>query len=213
MQYGACPCTPQHGAIGANPCDESTFNRADVCVFFGRCSPRFRGRVLEVNGHLLKWGSQGSAQPQLSPTPFSSGPYVLPGGRRILSPDNCSSMRASAILPPPLQESHQRRLDRALHVRLRGVGSCRQREIRGSQRSASGQYRRRRGGYSRRQGLHQFELYRRPGLLAGPEGFGWAPASRAARRKRAQQRRQRDRAILCLPQPKLALENRLRRRP
>ncbi len=57
-------------------------------------APASADALLEVDGHLLKWVSQASAPATTITYAVLTGPYALPGGRRILSPDNCSSMHA-----------------------------------------------------------------------------------------------------------------------
>jgi hypothetical protein len=54
------------------------------------------GALLEVNGGPLKWVSQAPAAITRITYAVLTGPYTLPGGKTILSPDNCSSMHAFA---------------------------------------------------------------------------------------------------------------------
>jgi hypothetical protein len=57
-------------------------------------APAKAGALLEVNGGPLKWVSQPSAAVTKITYAVLTGPYTLPDGKTILSPDNCSSMRA-----------------------------------------------------------------------------------------------------------------------
>ncbi|MGO9544789.1 MAG: matrixin family metalloprotease [Rhodomicrobium sp.] len=57
-------------------------------------SPAYAGALLEVNGHLLKWVSHVQHGATVITYAVLSRPYTLPNGKRILSPDNCSSMHA-----------------------------------------------------------------------------------------------------------------------
>jgi len=57
-------------------------------------APASAGTLLEVNGHLLKWVSQERGSGTVITYAILTGPYTLPGGKRILSPDNCSAMHA-----------------------------------------------------------------------------------------------------------------------
>ncbi|MGO9485447.1 MAG: matrixin family metalloprotease [Rhodomicrobium sp.] len=57
-------------------------------------APASAGAVLEVDGRLLKWVSEAPSSSTIITYAVLNGPYTLPGGRRILSPDNCSSMHA-----------------------------------------------------------------------------------------------------------------------
>src|SRR5208282_141881 len=65
-----------------------------VAFFSAAAAPASAGRLLEVNGHLLKWDSQSPGATTVITYAVLSGAYTLPGGKRILSPDNCSSMHA-----------------------------------------------------------------------------------------------------------------------
>ncbi len=62
--------------------------------FYASAAPASAGALLEVDGHLLKWVSEAQATTTIITYAVLNGPYALPGGRRILSPDNCSSMHA-----------------------------------------------------------------------------------------------------------------------
>ncbi len=57
-------------------------------------APASAGALLEVDGRLLKWISREATSTTTITYAVLAGPYALPGGRSILSPDNCSSMRA-----------------------------------------------------------------------------------------------------------------------
>jgi hypothetical protein len=59
-------------------------------------APAKAGALLEVNGRPLKWISQPSATITTITYAVLTGPYTLPEGKAILSPDNCSSMHAFA---------------------------------------------------------------------------------------------------------------------
>jgi hypothetical protein len=59
-------------------------------------APAGAGPLLEVNGRLLKWDSRAPGAATTVTYALLTGPYVLPDGKRILSPDNCSSMHAFA---------------------------------------------------------------------------------------------------------------------
>jgi hypothetical protein len=59
-------------------------------------APAEAGALLEVNGGLLKWVSQPPAPTTRITYAVLTGPYTLPEGKTILSPDNCASMRAFA---------------------------------------------------------------------------------------------------------------------
>lgn len=54
----------------------------------------FAGALLEVDGRLLKWIPATPGAKAVVTYAVLKAPYALPGGRRILSPDNCSSMHA-----------------------------------------------------------------------------------------------------------------------
>lgn len=60
----------------------------------GAAAPAIAGALLEVDGHLLKWASQAPRAGAVVTYAVLNGPYALPHGRQILSPDNCSSMHA-----------------------------------------------------------------------------------------------------------------------
>ncbi len=66
-----------------------------TAALFFAC-PAGAGPLLEVNGHLLKWAPHAADGSTVITYAVLSGPYSLPGGKRILSPDNCSSMHAFA---------------------------------------------------------------------------------------------------------------------
>lgn len=57
-------------------------------------APASAEALLEVDGHLLKWASLEPGVTTIVTYAVLKGPYALPGGRRILSPDNCASMHA-----------------------------------------------------------------------------------------------------------------------
>jgi hypothetical protein len=57
-------------------------------------APASAGTLLKVNGHILKWLPQSPGATTIITYAVLKGPYTLPGGKRILSPDNCSSMHA-----------------------------------------------------------------------------------------------------------------------
>ena len=52
--------------------------------------------LLRVDGAFLKWAPSGSGPPTLITYAVLTGPYVLPGDRATLSPDNCGAMRPFA---------------------------------------------------------------------------------------------------------------------
>jgi hypothetical protein len=59
-------------------------------------APVNAGPLLEVNGRTLKWFSPSSGPITAITYAILTGPYTLPHGKSILSPDNCSSMHAFA---------------------------------------------------------------------------------------------------------------------
>jgi hypothetical protein len=59
-------------------------------------APGDAGPLLEVNGRVLKWLPQPSGAVIAITYAVLKGPYTLPDGKTILSPDNCSSMHAFA---------------------------------------------------------------------------------------------------------------------
>ncbi|MGB8868188.1 MAG: matrixin family metalloprotease [Rhodomicrobium sp.] len=65
-----------------------------VALLLAGAKPASAGALLEVDGHLLKWVSNGTGAATIVTYAILKGSYVLPGGRRILSPDNCSAMHA-----------------------------------------------------------------------------------------------------------------------
>ncbi len=65
-----------------------------VALFSAGAKPASAGALLEVDGHLLKWVSNETGATTIITYAVLKGPYALPGGRRILSPDNCSAMHA-----------------------------------------------------------------------------------------------------------------------
>jgi len=65
-----------------------------VALFAAGAEPASAGALLEVDGHLLKWVSHETDASTVITYAVLKGPYALPGGRRILSPDNCSAMHA-----------------------------------------------------------------------------------------------------------------------
>ncbi|MGO9171646.1 MAG: matrixin family metalloprotease [Rhodomicrobium sp.] len=67
-----------------------------VALFSAAAAPASAGTLLEVNGHVLKWLSPSPGATTIVTYAVLRGPYTLPGGKRILSPDNCSSMHAFA---------------------------------------------------------------------------------------------------------------------
>ena len=103
--------------------------------FSAVAAPASAGALLEVDGRLLKWVSEAPASTTIITYAVLNGPYALPGGRRILSPDNCSSMHAFndivAASPGVPAEAAEPRTAR----RLRGMGGRRQRQICRGQRS------------------------------------------------------------------------------
>jgi hypothetical protein len=67
-----------------------------VALFSTGKVPASAGALLQVNGHVLKWDSRSPGGKTVVTYAVLTGSYALPGGRRILSPDNCSSMHAFA---------------------------------------------------------------------------------------------------------------------
>ncbi len=65
-----------------------------LAFFSTGAPPASADALLEVDGHLLKWVSDAPGSTTIITFAVLKGLYVLPGGRRILSPDNCSSMHA-----------------------------------------------------------------------------------------------------------------------
>lgn len=65
-----------------------------VALISAGTQPASAGALLEVDGHLLKWVSHETGDSTVITYAVLKGPYVLPGGRRNLSPDNCSAMHA-----------------------------------------------------------------------------------------------------------------------
>jgi hypothetical protein len=65
-----------------------------LAFFSTAAAPGSAGALLEVDGHLLKWISEAPGTTTIITYAVLNGPYALPGGKRILSPDNCSSMHA-----------------------------------------------------------------------------------------------------------------------
>ncbi len=65
-----------------------------VMLISALAAPASAGALLEVNGHLLKWVSHVQNGRTIITYAVLTRPYALPGGKRILSPDNCSSMHA-----------------------------------------------------------------------------------------------------------------------
>jgi hypothetical protein len=59
-------------------------------------APAGAGALLEVNGGPLKWVTPAAATVTRISYAVLAGPYTLPDGKTILSPDNCSSMHAFA---------------------------------------------------------------------------------------------------------------------
>jgi hypothetical protein len=78
-------------------------------------APASAGALLEVDGRLLKWVSQAPTSTTTITYAVLSGPYALPGGRRILSPDNCSSMHAFSDIAATSPGVTPGAADRALH--------------------------------------------------------------------------------------------------
>ena len=86
-------------------------------VFFSiGAAPASAGALLEVDGRLLKWVSQASASTTTITYAVLSGPYALPGGRRILSPDNCSSMHGFSDIAAASPGVTPEAANRALHT-------------------------------------------------------------------------------------------------
>jgi Matrixin len=73
---------------------KAVFIAFTVALFSAGAQPASAGALLEVDGHLLKWVSHETGASTVITYAVLKGPYVLPGGRRILSPDNCSAMHA-----------------------------------------------------------------------------------------------------------------------
>ena len=65
-----------------------------VALFLAGAGPAWSGALLEVEGRLLKWVSHAQGSGTTITYAVLTGPYTLPGGRRILSPDNCPAMHA-----------------------------------------------------------------------------------------------------------------------
>lgn len=65
-------------------------------LFLALAGPARSGALLEAGGRLLKWISHAQGTGTVVTYAVLTGPYTLPGGKHILSPDNCSSMHAFA---------------------------------------------------------------------------------------------------------------------
>lgn len=50
--------------------------------------------LLHANGHVFRWGAPGSSKVQTITYAILAGSYAVPGGKSIVSPDNCGSMNA-----------------------------------------------------------------------------------------------------------------------
>jgi hypothetical protein len=67
-----------------------------IALWLCGAAPANAGALLEVNGRTLKWVSQSSGTITAITYAVLTGPYTLPDGENILSPDNCSSMHTFA---------------------------------------------------------------------------------------------------------------------
>ena len=92
-------------------------------------APAIAGALLEVDGHLLKWVSQEPGVSTIITYAVLKGPYALPGGRHILSPDNCSSMHAFSDIAASSPGTSPEAAGEAL--RSIGRASCRERVLTG----------------------------------------------------------------------------------
>ena len=65
-----------------------------LALFLSGAGPARSGALLEVDGRLLKWVSHAQGTGTTVTYAVLTGPYALPGGKHILSPDNCPAMHA-----------------------------------------------------------------------------------------------------------------------
>ncbi|MEQ1697695.1 MAG: matrixin family metalloprotease [Hyphomicrobiaceae bacterium] len=50
--------------------------------------------LLRAQGHIFRWGAPGINKTQIITYAILNGSYAVPGGKSIVSPDNCGSMNA-----------------------------------------------------------------------------------------------------------------------
>jgi hypothetical protein len=74
----------------------TVFAALAMASWLSSAAPAGAGPLLEVNGGPLKWVARPAAAPTKITYAVLTGPYTLPEGKTILSPDNCSPMRAFA---------------------------------------------------------------------------------------------------------------------
>ena len=55
--------------------------------------PAVAGDLLEAQGHTFRWGIQTQTQPQVITYAVLQTPFSVPGGRSVVSPDNCGTMK------------------------------------------------------------------------------------------------------------------------
>src|SRR5262249_45631080 len=93
----SCYASNWDAALGGYPAMKAPVSIAIAITLWLCCAaPANAGPLLEVNGRTLKWVSQSSGATTVITYAVLTGPYTLPDGKSILSPDNCSSMHAFA---------------------------------------------------------------------------------------------------------------------
>jgi hypothetical protein len=65
-----------------------------LAYFLAGAASTSAGSLLQVDGHFMKWDAPAPGATTVITYAVLTGPYTLPGDKRIVSPDNCSSMQA-----------------------------------------------------------------------------------------------------------------------
>lgn len=64
-----------------------------ACAIACTAPAAFAADLLHAQGHTFRWGTNQQREPQTITYALVTGHYAVPGGRSIVSPDNCGVMR------------------------------------------------------------------------------------------------------------------------
>ena len=56
------------------------------------------GALLKIDGSIVRWGAPSIEGPVVVTYFLLTGPYILPAGKRVMSPDNCGTMSSFATI-------------------------------------------------------------------------------------------------------------------
>jgi len=67
-----------------------------ICVFALACASQtaYAAELLRAQGHTFRWGTGQQSAPQTITYALVTTTYAVPGGKSVVSPDNCGAMRA-----------------------------------------------------------------------------------------------------------------------